>query len=97
MTSCISLNYFQIIQTNKIVTEKIFKLLNKKEFSLKSLVLENSEFRACDFEDFFAKHCSGLRSLKLKYFPNPELDRDHNPLIIASRGVFDIFQGLNPR
>ena len=93
MIPYITLNYFKIVQTNKNVTEQIFKILNKMEFSLKSLVVENVEFQTYDFEDFFVKHCSGLRSLELKYLLSenilsPGIDPNHNPLIIASRRVF---------
>lgn len=93
-----SLNNFKVIQTNKNIqtTETIFKILNKKEFSLTSLVLENFEF--CEYlEEFFVKHCLGLRSLELKYLPYDVNDPDHDPMIIASRRVLVIFQGLNPR
>ena len=78
--------------------KKILKTLNDREFNLKSLVLEKFVFGNSYNEtelylwEFFKKHGSDLRSLKLKYCLNMEHGPDHNPLEIASRTVFIFFR-----
>ena len=86
------------VSTKKNFRKKIFQILNEKKFSLTSLVLQKTEEkRTCcrrtrffyndekyllELEEFFVKHCSGLRSLELNHWPK---HTDHNPLEFASR------------
>ena len=80
--------------------EKVFKILNEKDFSLTSLCLhkqkilsnqliELDKFYTPDLSEFFVKHCSGLKSLELKNWLNP--NPGHNLFKIASRTVSSFF------
>lgn len=77
--------------------------MNKKEFTLTSLVLQKAEYDSeerykfesyhRDLEEFFMKHCSSLRSLELKLWLHPYHGIHSNALDIASRRVF-YFPGI---
>ena len=87
---------FKTVQAKKNSVEKVFKILNEKDFSLTSLCLHKQKFLSYelieldkfytpDLSEFFVKHCSGLKSLELKNWLNP--NPGHNLFKIASRTV----------
>ena len=88
----------KIILTHKNFTKKILQFLNENEFTLTSLVLQKAEYDSResyefesyhrDLEEFFMKHGSSLRSLKLNLWLHPYDNPEYNSLEIASRRGF---------
>ena len=83
--------------TDKKKLTEVMKILNQKNFTLKSLDFEFFHFcetNMPDLKEFFDKHCSHLEDLRLYKFGRPFFDSKYNENhkftnIISRTGFYD--------